>query len=420
MARRFHKLTRPNLRNLKPGTQLCEHGITYEKLANGDGVFRVNIMEGKVRIHRTIGNESAGVTLETCISTIEQLRTEAREGRLNLPKGRKVMMGFEEAAGTYLENLRKTGGKGITDKSLRLRLHLVPFFSQTPLNQITTVLVDEYKASRLAGYSIKGGDWRSKKSQATHQHQGAKITQVSQATVNKELGVLSHLLSRAIDWGWLMQKPCKIVKYREDNQRIEYLTEDQMHTLLDTAKQDRHPEIYLFMLIGLSTGMRKMEILSIKVEEIDFGQRLIHIPKAKAGARPQPFPESMVLELKRYLRQSGIETGWLFPAEDSKTGHRMNLEKPFRRVVAAAGLDPKRVVRHTLRHTCITHLVQQGIDLPTVAVISGHRTLQMVQRYAHQNNAHVQAAFKKLEERLPAPKLPLERLRLNRKVVESQ
>lgn len=412
MARRFSKLTRPNLRNLKPGTQLCEHGITYEKLANGDGVFRVNIMEGKVRIHRTIGNESAGVTLETCISAIEQLKTEAREGRLNLPKGRKVMMGFEEAAGTYLENLRKTGGKGIDDKSLRLRLHLVPFFGQTPLNQITTVLVDEYKASRLAGYSIKGGDWRSKKSQATHQHQGAKITQVSKATVNKELGTLSHLLNMAVDWGWLMQKPCKIVKYREDNQRVAYLAEEQMHRLLETAKHDRHPQIYLFMLIGLTTSMRLMEILSIRIEHIDFGQMSIFVPNPKVGPRNQPFPESLVLELKRYLRKTGIEQGWLFPAERGKSGHRVNIEKPFKRVVAAAGLDPQRVLRHTLRHTCITHLVQQGIDLPTVAVISGHRTLEMVRRYAHQNNAHVQAAFKKLEERLPTPKSPLERVKL--------
>lgn len=415
MARRFSKLTRPNLRALRPGATLCEHGITFERLANGDGVFRINVMESGVRIHRTIGNESAGVTLETCISTIEQLKTEAREGRLNLPKGRKSMMGFREAAETYLENLRKTGGKGIKGKSRNLELHLIPFFGNTPLNKITTILVEQYTASRLASVSIRGGDWVSQKSKTTQQHQGAKVMPVSKGTVNKELGVLSHFLNRALDWGWITQKPCKIVKYREDGGRIEYLTEEQMHHLLETAKHDRHPQIYLFMLIGLSTSMRMMEILSIRVEHIDFGQMQIYVPKAKAGSRTQPFPESLVLELKRYLRKTGIDQGWLFPAERGKTGHRVNLEKTFDRVVAAAGLDSQRVIRHTLRHTCITHLVQQGIDLPTVALISGHRSLQMVQRYAHQNNAHVQAAFKKLEERLPTPKPPLERVRLIKK-----
>ncbi len=67
--------------------------------------------------------------------------------------------------------------------------------------------------------------------------------------------------------------------------------------------------------------------------------------------------------------------------------------------MAAAGLDPKQVVRHTLRHTAITHLVQAGVDLPTVKRISGHKTLQMVERYSHQNGIHIQSAMDKLEQR---------------------
>jgi site-specific recombinase XerD len=89
---------------------------------------------------------------------------------------------------------------------------------------------------------------------------------------------------------------------------------------------------------------------------------------------------------------------WLFPAK-SATGHTIAIEKAFRRVVAAAGLDPKEVIRHTLRHTAITHLVQAGVDLPTVQRISGHKTLQMVVRYSHQNGEHIQAAMDKLDKR---------------------
>jgi site-specific recombinase XerD len=77
----------------------------------------------------------------------------------------------------------------------------------------------------------------------------------------------------------------------------------------------------------------------------------------------------------------------------------MNMRSPFSRVVKAAGLDPKQVVPHTLRHTAITHLVQSGVDLPTVKRISGHKTLIMVERYSHQNGDHIQAAMDKLENR---------------------
>jgi hypothetical protein len=80
------------------------------------------------------------------------------------------------------------------------------------------------------------------------------------------------------------------------------------------------------------------------------------------------------------------------------------IEKPFRRAVAAAGLDVAQVNRHCLRHTAITHLVQAGVDLPTVQRISGHKTLAMVGRYAHQDGSHIQAAMDKLQERYIVPK----------------
>lgn len=98
-----------------------------------------------------------------------------------------------------------------------------------------------------------------------------------------------------------------------------------------------------------------------------------------------------------YIETASPGQEWLFSSIGSSTGHTINIEKPFRRVVKATGLDPKVIVRHTLRHTAITHLVQAGVDLPTVKRISGHKTLAMVERYSHQNGAHIQAAMDKLE-----------------------
>jgi len=89
---------------------------------------------------------------------------------------------------------------------------------------------------------------------------------------------------------------------------------------------------------------------------------------------------------------------WLFPASRSKTGHRVSIEKPWRRAVKVADLDVTQVVRHTLRHTSITHLVQAGVDLPTVKRISGHKDLSMVERYSHQNGERIRAAMDKLED----------------------
>ena len=61
--------------------------------------------------------------------------------------------------------------------------------------------------------------------------------------------------------------------------------------------------------------------------------------------------------LESYIAALSEGTPWLFPSLAAQSGHTVEIRKPFRRVVRAAGLDPDEVVRHTLRHTAITHLV---------------------------------------------------------------
>jgi len=142
-----------------------------------------------------------------------------------------------------------------------------------------------------------------------------------------------------------------------------------------------------------------MEILSIRRADIDLVRRIIRIPHAKAGPRDQPITVELADYLREWLAMAAPDQGWLFPA-NSASGHTVEIAHSFRRVVAAAGPDPREVTRHTLRHTAITHLVQSGVDLPTVQRISGHKTLAMVARYSHQNGEHIQAAMEQLQERI--------------------
>lgn len=346
------------------------------------------------RIHRVIGKESDGVTREQAEKFIEQARTDARQGRLNLPKGRKIVLGFKEAAEKYLEKLEQEGGKDMTSKRQRLKHHLIPFFTSMPLAKISTFDVECYKKKRLQEQSLLGGDKIGNNGQL-----GAKVSAVKPGTVNRELAVLSHLLSKSVEWKWLDAKPAQVKLLKVENARITYLTTDQIKRLLQVAREDQNQDIYPFIVIGLETSMRRMEILNIKLEHIDIGRRLIFVPKAKAGAREQPITQYLADFLHGYLDAAKPEQIWLFPSNSSESGHTMNIEKPFRRVVTNTGLDAKVILRHTLRHTAITHLVQAGVDLPTVQRISGHKTLQMVVRYSHQNGEHIREAMEKLEQR---------------------
>jgi integrase len=391
MAIKFEKLTRPNLRKLAVGEKIEEHGIYFERLASGDGRFTINIMVDGQRIHRVVGKESEGVTRQQAEDLISNFRTDARHGRLNLPKGRKTAFSFKEAAEKYLKKLTEEGGNDLTKKSSRLNLHLTPFFGNMPLNKIATSDIDRYKKFRSEQFI-------SPKRCKDPEKIKPSDKLVEPSTINRELAVLSHLFTQAVEWGWLDKTPT-VKRFKEEQTRITYLSIEQMNRLLEAAKKDDNPQVYPFILIGLETSMRRMEILSIRLENIDIEKRMIYIPKAKAGRRQQPITHHLAESLKSHVEAAEPEQIWLFPSETSATGHTMNIEKPFRRAVEAAGLDPKVVVRHTLRHTAITHLVQAGVDLPTVKRISGHKTLQMVERYSHQNGAHIEAAMDKLEQR---------------------
>jgi len=371
----FQRLSRANLKKLKAGEKITEHGITFERLASGDGIYSVNIMVDRVRIHRVVGRESEGTTRTQCEAFIEKMRTAAREDRLALPKGRKVALMFEDAQKQYVAKLKQVSGKGIDRKECQLRLHLTPFFKDKALSKITSFDVARYKKHRRG--------------------QGA-----SEATCNRELAVLSHLFSMGVDWGWLTYRPARIVRFKEGNGRIVYLTIEQQQRVLEAAKHDLSPHIYPFCVIALSTSMRMTEILSLKKDDLDLLKRRLFIRSAKAGAREQPITSELAAFLDAHVKSLPAGTEWIFPSIASKSGRLATIRKAHRRVVKAAGLDPDVVVRHTFRHTAVTHLVQSGVDLPTVQKISGHKTLAMVSRYAHANGTHIDAAMDKLESRI--------------------
>jgi integrase len=374
MTLKFSKITAKAVQALPVHGRATEHGIVVERLSNFDLRYSVNIMVDGVRIHRVVGRASEGVTRTQCETFIEQKRTEAREGRLALPKGRKTEQTFASAGASYIAKLRETDGKGVDRKERQFSLHLNPFFGTLPLAKISTFDIARYRKQRASAGASKG-------------------------TVNRELAVVSHLFSKAVEWGWTQNRP-KIERFKEDAARIVYLTPEQCQRVIDAAVRDQSPHIYPFTVIALSTSMRMSEILTMRREHVDPDRRRIYIPKAKAGARDQPVTAELAKFLAEHMDRLPQASPWLFPSSVGKSGHLATIRKAHRRVVAAAGLDPDVIVRHTFRHTAITHLVQAGVDLPTVQKISGHKTLSMVARYSHANGAHIDSAMDKLEGRI--------------------
>lgn len=382
MALKFTLLTRAALKALTPGATLREHGINVQRTAKGDLIYRASLMVDGERIHRTIGKESEGVTRETVEREIEALRTRAREGRLDLPKGRKTHRTFAEAADEYVGRLEESDGKNIKPKKQHLRQHLKPALGKERLDKLTEFGLRRYRKDRREA--------------------GA-----SEATINREMATLSHILSQAVIWKWIKADAVPLIpKAYEPRKAITILNDAQSDALMRGAVADNDKQLWLFVAFGLNAAMRHREILRVRYDQIDFANRRIFISQAKAGEREQPITVALADALQRQRLLDSDPNGWVFPAlipAQAKQGYRTNMARPFLRAVERAALDPTKVTPHTMRHTAITRLVRAGVDLPTIQRISGHKTLDMVLRYTHIHGQHIDAAIGALDRPILNP-----------------
>jgi integrase len=176
------------------------------------------------------------------------------------------------------------------------------------------------------------------------------------------------------------------------------LTHDEENLLLDLALQDSNPYSWLFVKIGLSTGLRHSEILSARFDGLYAERRRLRVRVKGGRNREQPLSSALTKVLEREREMVEDRNGWIFPSPKSASGHIEDMKTAFRRCVIRAGLNPVEVVPHTMRHTAITNLAGTGADIPTIQEFSGHLNLRMVMRYAHAQDRRVNYAVDEMEK----------------------
>lgn len=372
MALKFTKLSRSNIRGLKPGQKITEHGINAECLTDGDIRYSVNIMVDGERIHRVIGRASDKVTRTQAEDYIHAKRAQAREGRLELPKGRKIPITFSGAASIYLQQQRELDGKDLESKERHLRLHLQPYFGNMQLVRITRFTVEKFRNQLKRKGMAEGGVVRVL---ATYRHMGRQLCNSG-----------------------IIPTPPPMVRIGRLNNRREFIFSASEETaLLEAASQDGNPYIWLFIKVGLATSLRHSELLSVRFLDLDTQRRRLRV-RAKGGElRDQPLTQEITEILVDQQKMADEDRGWIFPNPASQSGHFESMKKPFRRCVLRAGLDPTRATPHTMRHTAITNFAETGAGARTIQRFSGHKSEEMLFRYTHAREERVDDALKKMQ-----------------------
>jgi integrase/recombinase XerD len=175
------------------------------------------------------------------------------------------------------------------------------------------------------------------------------------------------------------------------------LSPDEVTRLIEAAGNLQARAILMALY---STGMRRSELVRLRVEDIDSERMFVHIRKGKGGKdRDVPLCPKLLETLREYWRWKKPRT-WLFPGgTGSADGQHLTDKAVWYACAEAAqhaGLK-KRVSPHMLRHSFATHLLEDGADLPTIQMLLGHADLEATSIYLHLSRRHLEKTVNPLE-----------------------
>lgn len=205
------------------------------------------------------------------------------------------------------------------------------------------------------------------------------LTDKNPATVNRYKAALGSLFKYLAAEFEIDHNPTKgIQQFTESEGRTRFLSQDELNRLLEAAKQSNWERLYLLVLMALTTGARRTELLTLDWLSVDLKARTAHLSTTKNGSqRVLTLTPDVVAELMKFRQQSG----WVFPHVQSNAHYFKNFDCYWREALALSGVGDFRF--HDLRHSCASILAMNGASLLEIADVLGHKNTTVTQRYSH-------------------------------------
>jgi integrase len=296
-------------------------------------------------------------------------RDQLEEERLDLERENIPLDVFAEK---YLE-WAQLNKKSWRDDKTRYYKHIAPLMGKRSAKEILVLDIERLK-QKLSKKKVKGKP-------------------ISQVTVKHCLVLVRQIFNRAIGWG-LFQGPNPVtstIKAHkgflkvQDNKRLRFLSHEDARSLLAEVKKTSE-QTHDICLLSLQTGMRMGEIFSLKWQEIDLKNGIIHIRDAKNNHTRQAYI-TPTLNAMFSAKENPLRTALVFPARGG--GRISQMSDTFDRAVNKQGLNKgvndraNKIVPHSLRHSFASWLAMQGENILVIKELLGHKDLSMTQRYAH-------------------------------------
>lgn len=205
----------------------------------------------------------------------------------------------------------------------------------------------------------------------------------SAATVNRYHALLSGVLQWAIDEqrapeDW--RNPARGIKRgKESAGVVRFLEDDERRRLLDACRAAAWPKLYGLVLLALTSGARRGELLALRWRDVDLERSIAYLRRTKNGDEGSiVLTPAVAAELRSY-RRGKPEHIVFCSTRDPTRAYAMT--QIWLATLKAAKVERFRF--HDLRHSFASALAQEGASLVEIADAMRHRTMAMVRRYAH-------------------------------------
>jgi len=302
---------------------------------------------------------STGTSNRKQAETIEaKLKEEVTNQRFHIVKADPTMT-FGDLAARFLAS-----GSVRPHHIYHLKF-LLPFFADTAVLRVTKSLADEFRRQRQSGTSTKD------------------------ATVNRDLSVLRHILYWGVDEQLLLANPLARLKMaRERRIRRQVLSVAEEISLLAAAKG----HLRAMIIAALDTGMRRGEITSQLWEDIDFSRKLLFVTRSKTPegeSREIPLTD----RLHEHLLENRKDSGLVVSFRDRPI---RIVKSTWKTALKNAGL--RHIRFHDLRHTFNTRLMEAGVLQEIRMALMGHSSGSKVHAtYTHIELPAKREAIRRLE-----------------------
>jgi integrase/recombinase XerC len=224
----------------------------------------------------------------------------------------------------------------------------------------------------------------------------------SKSTIARKLATLRSFYKFCLRRGYVTNNPMVSIRTPKQEKRLpKFLELDQILRLLqapdDTTLLGSRDRAMLEVMF--STGVRVSELVSIRLEDVDFTSEAIRVRGKGKKERISPVSPSALIALRKYLdirlsdpRSAQFDPEVLFVNKHGKKLSTRSVRRKLDKYLMETGLDPS-VSPHTLRHSFATHMLNNGADLRSVQEMLGHQSISTTQAYTYLTTRKIKETY---------------------------